>query len=370
MLKKINILGIETSCDDTAIGIINLILDKKKIKETKILSSLVINQNKLHKKYGGIVPEIAARAHLENIDYCMIEALKEANIKLKDIELICVTSGPGLIGGLITGVSYAKGLSYYNSKKLIGVNHLSAHVLSPRIKNKINFPYLTLLISGGHCQFIIVKDENSFERIGGTLDDAPGETFDKIGKVLNLGFPGGPEIEKLAKKGNPEKFNFPRPLSKINDCNMSFSGLKTAVRNKFNEMLQIEKNISIDTKKDICASFQKSVIDILEIKTKIAMQIFEKKYKKEKKVLSIVGGVAANYQIRKVFDKLCNEKNFKFYVPPAEICTDNGVMIAYAGAEKYLSNNENLNDLNPRARWPLDVLAPPLLGYGKKGIKS
>ena len=370
MLKKMNVLGIETSCDDTAIGIINLILDKKKIKETKILSSTVINQNKLHKKFGGIVPEIAARAHLENINYCMTKALKKAKIKLKDIEIISVTSGPGLIGGLITGVSYAKGLSYYNTKKLIGVNHLSAHVLSPRIKNKINFPYLTLLISGGHCQFIIVKNESNFERIGGTLDDAPGETFDKIAKVLNLNFPGGPEIEKLAMNGNPEKFNFPRPLSKTNDCNMSFSGLKTAVRNKINEISQREREISKNIKKDVCASFQKAVIDILELKTKMAMQIFEKKYKKEKKTLTIVGGVAANYEIRKVFDKLCYEKKFEFYVPPPEICTDNGVMIAYAGAEKHLTNNESLNDLNPRARWPLDILAPPLIGYGKKGIKS
>jgi len=365
-----NILGIETSCDDTAIGIIRLILDKKKIKETKILSSVVINQNNLHKKFGGIVPEIAARAHLENIDYCMLEALNKAKTKINDIEIISVTSGPGLIGGLITGVSYAKGLSFYTNKKLIGVNHLSGHVLSPRIKSQISFPYLTLLISGGHCQFIIVKDENNFERIGGTLDDAPGETLDKIAKILNLNFPGGPEIEKLAKEGNPEKFNFPRPLSKTNDCNMSFSGLKTSVRNKFNEILKKEKKITKEIKKDICASFQKSIIDILEVKTKNAMQIFEKKYKSERKILSIVGGVAANHEIRNVFNRLCHKKNFEFYVPPTEICTDNGVMIAYAGAEKYLSKNDNLDDLNPRARWPLDLLATPLIGYGKKGTKA
>ena len=370
MFKKKNVLGIETSCDDTAVGIINLILDKKKIKETKILSSEVINQNSLHNEFGGIVPEIAARAHLNNINNCISNALRDAKLKLKNIDIISVTSGPGLIGGLITGVSYAKGLSYYTKKKLVGVNHLAGHVLSPKLTSKINFPYLVLLISGGHSQFIIVKNSNTFEKIGGTLDDAPGEVFDKIAKVMGLKFPGGPEIEKLAKKGNPTEYLFPEPLSKSNDCNMSFSGLKTSVRKKYENILDVNKKSSHKVKKDICASFQKTITNILEIKTKSAMEIFEKKFQNNEKNIAIVGGVASNNEIRLALKKICHEKKFNFYVPPPEFCTDNGVMIAYAGAEKFFSGEVNAKDLTPRARWPLDIFSSPLIGSGKKGVKG
>jgi len=361
------VLGLESSCDDTAASVVKITncTDNKKIE---ILSSIVLNQNSLHEGFKGVVPEIAARAHSERIDICTKEALKNADISIKDIDLICVTSGPGLIGGLLSGVMFAKGLAKGLSIPLVGVNHLAAHCFSVKMIHELDFPYLTFLVSGGHCQFLIVKGVDSFYRLGGTIDDAPGECFDKIASFLGIGYPGGPIIERRSKTGNSERFNFPKPMYD-NTFNMSFSGLKTAVKRETEKLIKKQGGLYRRDIDDICASFQKTVTEIFKLKTTNAIKFFNKKYQYPKS-LSVVGGVAANKKIKSELKNVAFENNFNFFTVPAEYCTDNAAMIAFMGFEKYISSNFNSIDLTVKPRWPLDKISKPILGFGKRGAKA
>ena len=387
MQKAMTILGIESSCDDTAASIILLKL-KNDIKETtcvnkilsgKILSSEILSQSNLHEKYGGVVPEVAARAHAENLDVSVKLSLEKAKMPISKIDLICVTSGPGLIGGLISGVMFATGLSKSTNKPLVSVNHLAGHALSPRLSEytlnnpELDFPYLVLLASGGHCQFLEVLGPSKFVRLGGTIDDSPGEAFDKVSRLLGLGYPGGPIIEKYAKRGQSKNFSFPRPLFNDNTCNMSFSGLKSAVAREVEKSWDnYNANYKDQFVCDISASFQKTVSDIFEHKAHIAMTLFKKRYKKHTNKLKfcLCGGVAANLTIRKSLETVSDSLGFNFIAPPLNLCTDNGAMIAFAGAEIFLENRLKPNNLTIRSRWPLDTSSAPLVGSGKRGPKS
>lgn len=365
--ESYQVLGVESSCDDTAASVVKITncTDNKKIE---VLSSIVLNQNSLHSEFKGIVPEIAARAHSERIDICTKEALKNANISVKDIDLICVTSGPGLIGGLLSGVMFAKGLAKGLNKPIVGVNHLAAHCFSVKMLHKLDCPYLTLLVSGGHCQFLIVKGVDNFYRLGGTIDDAPGECFDKIASFLGIGYPGGPIIETRSKKGNEERFDFPKPMYD-STFNMSFSGLKTAVKRETENLIKKQGGLYQKDINDICASFQKTATEIFKLKTKNAIKFFYEKYQNHKS-LAVVGGVAANEKIRTELEQIAIENSFNFFTVPAKYCTDNAAMIAFLGFEKYVSSNFNITDLTVKPRWPLDKISKPILGFGKRGAKA
>ena len=365
--ESYQVLGVESSCDDTAASVLKITncTDNKKIE---ILSSIVLNQNSLHSEFKGIVPEIAARAHSERIDICTKEALKKANISVKDIDLICVTSGPGLIGGLLSGVMFAKGLAKGLNKPIVGVNHLAAHCFSVKMIHNLDCPYLTLLVSGGHCQFLIVKGVDSFYRLGGTIDDAPGECFDKIASFLGIGYPGGPIIEIRSKKGNEERFDFPKPIYD-STFNMSFSGLKTAVKRETENLIKKQGGLYQKDVNDICASFQKTATEIFKLKTRNAIKFFTEKYQNHKS-LAVVGGVAANEKIKIELEQIAIENRFKFFTVPTEYCTDNAAMIAFLGFEKYISSNFNNIDLTVKPRWPLDKISKPILGFGKRGAKA
>ena len=357
-----NILGIETSCDDTAIGIVT--------SEKSILSNIVINQNSNLNKYGGIVPEIAARDHLSNIDYAIQAALDKAKLELNDIDLITATGGPGLIGGVIVGTVFAKSLAMSLDRPYVAVNHLEGHALTARLTDNVKYPYLLLLVSGGHTQIIAVLEYGKYVRMSSTLDDAAGETFDKAAKILDIGFPGGPMIEKMAVDGDPKSFDLPKPMYKSKNPNFSFSGLKTA----FNQTVSRNKLNKIITK-NLCASIQKSISDCLVDRTKFAMSEFTKMINNKSNVqLVVAGGVASNLYIRKELKKLSLEANAIFFAPPLDLCTDNGAMIAWAGYEKYNHEGETNLDFKPRPRWPLDPEAhyinPIQPKIGKSGVKA
>jgi len=358
------ILGIESSCDDTAAAIVSY-----EKGNSKILSSVVVNQNTLHEKYGGVVPEIAARAHAERVDTVVKEALAGAKLSLLDINLIGVTAGPGLIGGVVAGVMCAKGLAYGANLPLVGVNHLAGHALTPRLIGNLEYPYLILLASGGHCQFVIVESANKFSRLGGTIDDAPGEAFDKTARLLGLEQPGGPSIEREAINGDFKRFDFPRPLLNRDDCDMSFSGLKTAVSRSLEDLDKQQGGLYERDVKDFCASFQAAISDVLVGKSKRAI-IEARKRSSALKTFAIVGGVAANEQIRQNLSSVCNDLEIDFIAPPLELCTDNAAMIAYAAGELYDLGQEDDYFLSPRSRWPLDEKKPPMLGGGKRGAKA
>ena len=358
------ILGIESSCDDTAAAIVSY-----ENGNSKILSSVVVNQNTLHEKYGGVVPEIAARAHAERVDTVVKNSFNEAKLSLENIDLIGVTAGPGLIGGVVAGVMCAKGLAYGGNLPLVGVNHLAGHALTPRLTENIEYPYLILLASGGHCQFIQVECANKFSRIGGTIDDAPGEAFDKTARLLGLEQPGGPSIEKASINGDSGRFDFPRPLLNRNDCDMSFSGLKTALSRSLKDLDTQQGGLYEDDVKDFAASFQAAISDVLVEKSKRAIVEVRKKIS-DIKTFAIVGGVAANQKIRSNLLSLCNGLEINFIAPPLELCTDNAAMIAYAAGELYDLGQEDDYTLSPRSRWPLDEEKPPMLGSGKRGAKA
>ena len=357
-----NILGIETSCDDTAIGIVT--------SEKNILANIVINQNSNLTKYGGIIPELAARDHLSNIDYAIHGALNEAELELQDIDLITATGGPGLIGGVIVGTVFAKSLAMSLDRPYVAVNHLEGHALTARLTDNIKYPYLLLLVSGGHTQIISVLEYGKYVRLSSTLDDAAGETFDKAAKILDIGFPGGPMIEKMAIDGDPKSFNLPKPMYNSKNPNFSFSGLKTA----FNQTVTRNK-LNKTVVKNLCASIQKSISDCLVDRTKFAISKFKKMIDSESKVrLVVAGGVASNLYIRQELKKLCLETNVLFFAPPLDLCTDNGAMIAWAGYEKYNHEGKTNLDFKPRPRWPLDPEAhyinPIHTKIGKSGIKA
>tara|TARA_Y100001970_G_scaffold73931_1_gene93763 strand:+ start:2647 stop:3720 length:1074 start_codon:yes stop_codon:yes gene_type:complete len=356
MNKKPIILGIETSCDETAAAIIQD--DNSGIP--KILSNIVSSQFDVHKEFGGVVPELAARSHIEKIDLITNKAIKESKIKITDIDAVAVTGGPGLVVCLSVGLNFAKALSLSINKPFIAVNHLEGHALSPKLNFKIDYPYLLLLISGGHTQYLSVNGLSNYERIGTTIDDALGEAFDKTAKLLGIEFPGGPKIEEFAKKGDCNKFQLPKPILNKGGCNLSFAGLKTAV-------LKIAKNINNEKDKyNLAASFQKTIEDILCKKTKIAFKEFVKKTKIKDNTFVIAGGVAANKGIRGKLEVISKKNNFKTIFPELKLCSDNAAMIAMAGLEKFKLNKfDNLNfQVNPR--WALDENAKFLKGSGVK----
>lgn len=354
------ILGIESSCDETAAAVIN--------EKREILGQALLSQEE-HKQYGGVVPEIAARAHLEHIDEIIEHCMQKSGVKLQDLDAIAAASGPGLIGGVVVGVMAAKSLALALNKPFVAVNHLEGHALCARVSNDVEFPYLLLLTSGGHCQILIVKGVGQYERLGTTIDDAAGEAFDKVAKMLGLGYPGGPLIEKMAAVGNADRFVLPRPLIYSPDYNLSFSGLKTAVR-KIIELYSDNGEVehAIIPKQDvadICASFQTAVTDCLIKKLEKAIKYFKQKYPEGKDVV-VSGGVAANQYLRSRLEELANNHGLEFSAPPIRFCTDNGVMIAWAGLERFRAGYTNDLDFKPRPRWPLDENAPKAIGAGVK----
>ena len=356
MKEKLAFLGIETSCDETAASVIR----EKSDGTGEILSNVVSSQIEEHKEFGGVVPELAARAHVEKIEFIIKKALKESNLDLNNINGISATAGPGLIVCLTVGLNAGKAIAGSLKKPFVAVNHLEGHALSPKINNKIKFPYLLLLISGGHTQFLEVIGVNKYKRFGTTIDDALGEAFDKTAKLLGIEFPGGPKIEGWAKKGDENYFKLPKPILKKGGCNLSFAGLKTAVLRTSKELKnQKEKN-------HLAASFQKTINEILYEKTRVAMQEFLKNKKNTQKTFVIAGGVAANLKIRENLTELAKEENFTSIFPPTHLCSDNAAMIAWAGIERYKINLIDNLEFPSKARWPLDDSAPFLKGPGLK----
>ncbi|EIE50130.1 protein kinase [Salipiger aestuarii] len=354
------ILGLESSCDDTAAAV---------LRGRHILSSVVMGQAELHAAFGGIVPEIAARAHAEKLDLAVEQAIAEAGVHLSDLDAIAVTAGPGLIGGVLSGVMMAKGLAAGLNKPLIGVNHLAGHALTPRLTDGLAFPYLMLLVSGGHCQFLIVRGAQDFTRLGGTIDDAPGEAFDKTARLLGLPQPGGPSVQDAALDGDEARFRFPRPLLDRSGCDLSFSGLKTALLRMRDQIVTDQGGLYARDRADLCAGFQAAVRDVLAEKTRRALALYLAD-SPAAPAIAIAGGVAANTAIRGALQAISDEAGVVFTAPPLKLCTDNAAMIAYAGAELFAAGERSDMTLAARPRWPLDRDAAPLLGSGKKGPKS
>jgi len=357
MAKKISFLGIETSCDETAASVIR----ENDNGTADILSNVVSSQIEEHKKFGGVVPDLAARAHLENIEYIIDAAFKESKITIEEIDGVAATAGPGLIVCLTVGLSIGKSIAAFSNKPFVGVNHLEGHALSPGLQEKIEFPYLLLLISGGHTQFLIVKDVNQYEQLGTTIDDALGEAFDKTSKMLDLGYPGGPNVEKFAKLGDKNSFKLPEPIINRAGCNLSFAGLKTAVLRESKKINGKDK-----LKYNLAASFQNTINKILYKKTKIAVDMFKEKTKKENFQLVVAGGVAANSSIRNNLNILSNEMNFKTIFPDLKFCGDNAAMIAWAGIQRFKKNLIDDLNISAKSRWQLDKNAPYMKGPGLK----
>lgn len=349
-------LGIESSCDDTAAAVVR--------GDGTILASVVAGQTALHADFGGVVPEIAARAHAEKLDLCVEQALDEAGLGLADLDGIAVTAGPGLIGGVLAGVMLAKGLAAGSGLPLVGVNHLAGHALTPRLTDAVAYPYLMLLVSGGHCQFLWVEGAQAFTRLGGTIDDAPGEAFDKVAKLLGLPQPGGPSVETAARSGDPRRFAFPRPLLDRPGCDMSFSGLKTAVLRQRDQLVAEQGGLHEQDRSDICAGFQAAVADVLAEKTRRALE------QTGAPLLAVAGGVAANQSLRAALMAMADAAGARFVAPPLRLCTDNGAMIAWAGIEAFRAGQRDGMDLAARPRWPLDQRSAPMLGAGKRGAKA
>ncbi len=365
MPQPLTILGLESSCDDTAAAVVRHVPGAS----AEILSNEVYGQTELHIDFGGVVPEIAARAHAEKIDIVVARALQTAGVDLADLDGVAVTSGPGLIGGVLSGVMCAKGIAAGTGLPLIGVNHLAGHALTPRLTDQLRFPYLMLLVSGGHCQFLIAKAHDQFSRLGGTIDDAPGEAFDKVAKLLGLPQPGGPSIEQAAKTGDAARFKFPRPLLDRADCDMSFSGLKTAVLRARDALVEVQGGLFEQDQRDISASFQAAVTDVLAQKCKRALEIYLG-LEPTHPAIAVAGGVAANQTIRAALQELADQHGVAFTAPPLKLCTDNAAMIAWAGMELFRAGHQDDMALAARPRWPLDTTATPMLGSGKKGAKA
>ena len=363
-MKTLTLLGIESSCDDTAAAVV-----RQGDGPAQILSSVVLGQNALHHPFGGVVPEIAARAHAERLDGCVAQALAEAGLALHQLDAIAVTAGPGLIGGVISGVMLAKGICAATGLPLIGVNHLAGHALTPRLTDGARFPYLMLLVSGGHCQFLLVHGPQEFTRLGGTIDDAPGEAFDKTARLLGLPQPGGPAVQAQAVQGDASRFALPRPLLDRPGCDMSFSGLKTAILRARDGVVAEKSGLTRQDRADLCASFQAAVVDVLAEKTRRALQAYLADAPVAS-LLAVAGGVAANTAIRAALQEVCAQADVAFLAPPLALCTDNAAMIAYAGIERFRLGQYDSMALAARPRWPLDQHSPSLLGSGKKGAKA
>ncbi|EYD73193.1 tRNA (adenosine(37)-N6)-threonylcarbamoyltransferase complex transferase subunit TsaD [Limimaricola hongkongensis] len=363
-MARLTILGIESSCDDSAAAVV-----RQEDGHARVLSSVVRGQAELHADFGGVVPEIAARAHAEVLDHCVEAALEEAGLGLNDLDGIAVTAGPGLIGGVLSGVMLAKGLSAATGLPLIGVNHLAGHALTPRLTDGLDFPYLMLLVSGGHCQFLVAEGEDRFRRLGGTIDDAPGEAFDKTARLLGLSQPGGPAVEAEARAGDADRIALPRPLLDRPGCDMSFSGLKTALLRARDAEMARAGGLTRAARADLAASFQKAVVDILHEKTRRALDLYLDPAP-ARPAFAVAGGVAANGPIRAALQTLCAARGVAFSAPPLALCTDNAAMIAHAGLARLAAGETDGLDLSARPRWPLDARAAPMIGSGKKGAKA
>ncbi|MEJ1996898.1 MAG: tRNA (adenosine(37)-N6)-threonylcarbamoyltransferase complex transferase subunit TsaD [Maritimibacter sp.] len=365
MSKTVTILGLESSCDDTAAAI----LRHTPGQPPEILASVVAGQTELHEAFGGVVPEIAARAHTEKLDLCVDDAMEEAGIGLDALDAIAVTAGPGLIGGVLAGVMLAKGISAGTGLPLIGVNHLAGHALTPRLTDQAAFPYLMLLVSGGHCQFLLVEGDDDFTRLGGTIDDAPGEAFDKTAKLLALPQPGGPHVEREAQQGDAKRFKLPRPLLDRPGCDMSFSGLKTALLRTRDQLVEEYGGLRLQDRADLCASFQAAVSDVLAEKSRRAFAEYMA-LNPAHPTFAVAGGVSANMTIRSALETVSAEFGATFLAPPLQLCTDNAAMISWAGIERFRAGQRDDMSLMARPRWPLDQTSPALLGSGKKGAKA
>ena len=341
------ILGIETSCDETAAAVVV----RDSTGGAAIRSNVVRSQLDEHAAFGGVVPELAARAHVTYLDHIIAQACREAGIALGDVDAIAATAGPGLIGGVLVGLTTAKALAAALDKPLIAVNHLEAHALTARLTDGVKFPYLMLLVSGGHSQFVLVRGVGDYERWGTTIDDALGEAFDKVAKLLSLGHPGGPAVEAIAKSGDAKRFKFPRPLLREARLDFSFSGLKTAVR------LQAEAlaPLSDQDVADIAASFQAAVAEVVSVRASQALARFKAELPEHRPQLVVAGGVAANRTIAAALDKACAAAGATLIVPPIALCTDNGAMVAWAGAERFALGATDQLDFTARPRWPLDL---------------
>jgi N6-L-threonylcarbamoyladenine synthase len=351
------VLGIETSCDETAAAVVS---DEAPF----IRSNVVFSQTAEHRPFGGIVPEIAARSHLAHLDPVIEQALAEAGSGFGDLDAVAATGGPGLIGGVIVGVMEAKAIAYARKLPFIAVNHLEGHALSVRLIAAVPFPYLLLLVSGGHCQLLIVEGVGHYRRLGTTIDDAAGEAFDKGAKLLGLGYPGGPAIECAAASGDPARFPLPRPMAGRTGCDFSFSGLKTALR------LAVERRaaagaLSTEDQANLAASLQASIIDSLADRTEHALALFQERHP-EGKMLVVAGGVAANTKLRQRLAGVAEKRGLGFVAPPLALCTDNGAMIAWAGIERLKLGLTDKLDFAPRPRWPLDPEAVRVRGAGVK----
>ncbi len=366
-MKTTTILGIETSCDETAAAVVRLPADYV-AGGAEVLSDIVLGQAAAHAPYKGVVPEIAARAHVEGLDGAIAEAMRSAGVRFEDLDGVAATAGPGLIGGVMVGLVAAKAIALAHDKPLIAVNHLEGHALSPRLAQTVAFPYLLLLVSGGHCQFIGVMDLGVYRRYGSTIDDALGEAFDKTAKLLDLGYPGGPKVEALAKNGDSTRFSLPRPMLGRDGCDFSFAGLKTAL---VREVARLGALTEQD-KADLCASFQAAVVDVIADRTRNAMRAFDSVWGAKGRLVA-AGGVAANKAIRGCLEGLAAERDYDFVAPPLKWCTDNAAMIALAGAERLRAGFTDDLTAPARPRWPLDeaaALLRPSHRPGRKGAKA
>jgi N6-L-threonylcarbamoyladenine synthase len=341
------VLGIESSCDETAAALVTA--------DRRILGQRIASQEAAHAPYGGVVPEIAARAHAERLAPLIEAVLGDAGLALADCDAVAATAGPGLIGGVMVGLVTAKALAMASDKPLIAINHLEGHALSPRLADpQLDFPYALLLVSGGHCQILRVEGVGRYRRLATTIDDALGEAFDKTAKILGLGYPGGPAVEKLALEGDPGAVPLPRPLVGSDEPHFSFAGLKSAV-------LRAKQSQSGYSDADIAASFQQAAIDCIRDRLRLAFETMG-----EVDALVVAGGVAANRQVRQALEELAASRDLRFVAPPLELCTDNGAMIAWAGVERLAQGASDPLDIAARPRWPLDPSAEPVRGAGYK----
>jgi N6-L-threonylcarbamoyladenine synthase len=360
----LRVLGIETSCDETAASVVEFSGGR-----AQILSNVVLSQIEEHAAFGGVVPEIAARAHVEALDAVVEAAMSDAGTPLVEIDAVAATAGPGLVGGLIVGLMTAKAIAAAAGKPLIAINHLEGHALTARLTDGIDFPYLLLLVSGGHTQIVLVSGVGTYRRWATTLDDALGEAFDKTAKLLGLPYPGGPNVEKAAEAGDPESFDFPRPMKGSAQPDFSFSGLKTAVRQAAAAAAPLTgQNVA-----DICAAFQAAVSDSLVDRVARSLSRFRDQFPDiADPVLVVAGGVAANRRIRAALDEQCRASGFRFVAPPPALCSDNAAMIAWAGIERIVAGMAGSSDLAvaPRSRWPLDEVSAPAVGSGRRGAKA
>jgi N6-L-threonylcarbamoyladenine synthase len=357
------VLGIETSCDETAAAVVRLPNGGR----AQVLSSVVASQSAEHAPYGGVVPEIAARAHVEIVDRVILRALAEAQIGMGDLDGVAATAGPGLIGGVMVGLSAAKGIALARGLPLVAVNHLEGHAVSPRLAADLPYPFLLLLVSGGHCQLLEVAGIGACRRLGSTIDDAAGEAFDKIGKALGLPYPGGPALERLAQGGDPKRFPLPRALVGRKDCDFSFSGLKTAAA-------RLAEGITDGTeRRDLAAAVQAAIARQLAERTDRAMALYTRAHGGMDLRFAVAGGVAANVEVRRALQATAAERGFSFTAPPLAYCTDNAAMIALAGAERLAAGFQDSLDAPARPRWPLDeaaAAANPTHIPGRKGAKA